>query len=157
MGKKSGSLPASEGARPKRELHPKMIEKQWKPGMSGNPLGAGVVGYQQTKKLTNLLVEEVEKLAPGKHGKAGKTLAHLLVQAFIKRAIKKSDVLMKEAFDRLEGKLTPSEETVGKIGVEVVILDCPRPDRSEYITKPVIKVDKVIEATPAKPDPRPKD
>jgi len=78
----------------------------------------------------------------------------------VKRAIKKSDVLMKEIFDRLEGRIVPSDEAVGHGGVQVIILDVPRPDRSAIDVKPPVVRQKPTTQTEIEgrnEDPRPKD
>lgn len=87
----------------------------------------------------------------------------------MKRAITKSDTLVQEIFNRLEGRVAMSEDedTTRKIP-DFIILDMPRPDRRMLnITpgKPVTMAalangSKPAEApapSPPKHDPRPKD
>jgi Family of unknown function (DUF5681) len=70
---------------------------KWKPGQSGNP-----GGRPKKKPLT----DELEKmLATVSHDKAGKTYATRLVEAAVRRAIRKSDYALKEIWERTEGKV----------------------------------------------------
>jgi hypothetical protein len=73
-----------------------MVERKWKPGQSGNPGG-------RPRKLTNRLEKQLEERVPNDPHR--RSYAQLLIEATVKRAISKSDVLVKEIFDRIEGKL----------------------------------------------------
>jgi len=129
-----------------RNLSPEFLARTWKPGQSGNPNG-------RPKKLTNPLEEILASKVPNDPEK--RTYARLLVESMVKRAITKSDMLMKEIFDRVEGRVSiPEEERLGNIGVEVVVIDIPRPDRSAINVTPAPKP---VEPSPngSKPDPRP--
>lgn len=81
---------------------------RFKPGQSGNPGG-------RPKKLTRILDAVLDE-----KDKRGKTVARKLVEAAVNRAIKKSDILMKEVWERTEGKM-PSEER-GQTNVQVVVM-----------------------------------
>jgi hypothetical protein len=59
----------------------------------------------------------------------GRCYAQLLISEAVKRAIDSSDVLVKEIFDRIEGKPHQSAELNGNIGVQVLVLNSPRPGR----------------------------
>ena len=118
--KKSGnSLPlrtADKTAKPKRELPEALRRNCFKPGQSGNPGG-------RPKKLT----EPLERFLARKDSK-GRQYAQLLIEAMVKRAISRSDTLVKEIFDRVEGRITPAEATSGLRG-NTIIIDIPRPPR----------------------------
>lgn len=101
-----------------RDIHK---EKPWlfKPGQSGNPGG-------RPKKLTRILDEVLDK-----KDKSGKTQAEKLVQAVVARAIKKSDLLVKEVWERVEGKAPTNDELDPNRARMTVILDFPRPQLEE--------------------------
>lgn len=80
----------------------------WKPGQSGNPGG-------RPKKLTRIL----ENVLDAKDAK-GVTKAEKLIKAAVDRAIRKSDFLVKEVWDRTEGKMVESKEDAG--GIQVVVI-----------------------------------
>ena len=102
----------------------------WKPGQSGNPGG-------RPKKLTRRLEKQLEMRVPNDPQK--RTYAQLFIESITKRAITKSDVMAKEIFDRVEGKLSYyGEADEGRPGITVVVLDVPRPDRKGLI--PAINV-----------------
>lgn len=81
----------------------------WKPGQSGNPHG-------RPKKLTSIL----EQVLFEEKDKNGITKAQKLVKAAVERAIKKSDFLVKEVWDRTEGKLKEDRDEQG--GIQVVVI-----------------------------------
>lgn len=93
----------------------RVIGRPFKPGQSGNPGG-------RPKKLTRILDEVLDK-----KDKSGKTQAEKLVQAVVARAIKKSDLLVKEVWERVEGKAPASDELDPNSARVTVILDIPRP------------------------------
>lgn len=135
-----------DAAEKKRNLPPEFLERIWKPGQSGNPNG-------RPKKLSDELGRFLDRKVPNDPQK--RNYYHLLIEAFVKRAITKSDVLVKEIFDRIEGRVAPNEEeALGKIGVEVVVLDIPRPDRSTINVTPAAPGNKPLPPG-NKPDPRP--
>jgi hypothetical protein len=53
----------------------------------------------------------------------------LLIEEGVKRAIDRSDVLFKEIFDRIEGKLHETSKINDNVGVRVLVLNSPRPGR----------------------------
>jgi Family of unknown function (DUF5681) len=100
--------------------------KPWKPGQSGNPQGGRV-----RRPLTALLEKQLNAIVPGSKGKL--TVGEQLVAQIIKRAIKKSDALAKEIFERMDGKIAV-DEAQANVGVRVILMDgIPRPDRSAFI------------------------
>jgi len=76
------------------------IEHRFKPGQSGNLKGKP----KGTLSMTTLLREYLETKDP----KTGKYVKDIVSEAFVKRAVAKSDVLMKELLDRTDGKVTQS-------------------------------------------------
>ena len=117
--KSGNSLPlrtADKTAKPKRELPEALRRNCFKPGQSGNPGG-------RPKKLTQPLEAFLAR-----KDKSGKQYAQLLIEAMVKRAISRSDTLVKEIFDRVEGRIPPAEETSGSRG-NTIIIDIPRPPR----------------------------
>jgi len=98
---------------------------KFKPGQSGNPLGRPV-----RKPLTTALEKYLSRPVPG--DKQHRTFLEKLVEETVKRAIKKSDVLVREIFERVEGKTAP-DETQTNMGVQVILMDkIPRPDREQF-------------------------
>jgi hypothetical protein len=117
--KSGNSLPlrtADKTAKPKRELPEALRRNCFKPGQSGNPGG-------RPKKLTQPLEDFLAR-----KDKKGRQYAQLLIAAMVKRAISRSDTLVKEIFDRVEGRILPAEETSGSRG-NTIIIDIPRPPR----------------------------
>lgn len=114
------------GIRKKRTLPEAARKYMWKPGQSGNPGG-------RPKKLTRILDVLLDAKVPNDPKK--RSYKKLFVEAFLKRAIAKSDVAAKEIFDRVEGKLSYfGEGEEGAPGsVHVIVLDVPRPDRAALI------------------------
>ena len=68
--------------------------KPFKRGQSGNPGG-------RPKKIERLIDYKLDKKVPG--DKQSRTYAEALVDAAVEPALKKSDVLMKEIFERVDG------------------------------------------------------
>jgi len=100
--------------------------KPFKPGQSGNPLGRPV-----RKPFTTALERYLAKPIPG--DKQHRTLLEKLVETTVKRALKKSDTLMKEIVERLDGAVA-KEENPANVGVRVILMDgIPRTDRSAFI------------------------
>jgi hypothetical protein len=117
--KSGNSLPlrtADKTAKPKRELPEALRRNCFKPGQSSNPGG-------RPKKLTQPLEDFLAR-----KDKKGRQYAQLLIAAMVKRAISRSDTLVKEIFDRVEGRILPAEETSGSRG-NTIIIDIPRPPR----------------------------
>lgn len=85
------------------------IEHQFKPGQSGNLEGKP----KGTLSMTTLLREYLET----KDLKTGKYVKDIVNEAFVKRAVSKSDVLMKELLDRTDGKVTQSIDLDDNIDV----------------------------------------
>ena len=107
------------GQKPKKELPEALRRNLWKPGQSGNPGG-------RPKKLTGPLEEFLSHAVP--HDKQKRQYVDLLIESMVKRAISHSDTLVKEIFDRVEGRIPPAEETSGSRG-NTIIIDIPRPPR----------------------------
>jgi hypothetical protein len=100
----------------------------FKPGQSGNP------GRRPKKPLTELLKRQLAQIDPG--DKLGRSYVQLLIASVVKRATKKSDILVKEIFDRIEGKVAIPEPGKAETGVRVILMDrIPRPDRSRFIAQ----------------------
>ena len=95
-------------------LHPKVREAMWKPGQGGNPSG-------RAKKLTQPLEAFLAR-----KGKSGKQYAQLLIEAMVMRAIAKSDTLVKEIFERVEGRVPNDPAQGAQFGNTVVVVDIPR-------------------------------
>ena len=116
--KKSGTLRTGQGSgdKPKRTLPQALRAHTWKPGQSGNPGG-------RPKKLTQPLEDFLAR-----KDKKGRQYAQLLIEAMVTRAIKKSDTLIREIFDRVEGHVANTEETSQFRG-NVIIVDIPRPPK----------------------------
>jgi Family of unknown function (DUF5681) len=99
--------------------------KPFKPGQSGNPLGRPV-----RKLFTTALERYLAKPIPG--DKQHRTLLEKLVETTVKRALKKSDTLMKEIVERLDGAVV-REESPENVGARVILMDkIPRPDREQF-------------------------
>lgn len=81
----------------KNKLPEKFVEAQFKPGKSGNPGGRpkGVLTAKLDKQLLRVVPNDPHR----------RSYAQLLIESMVKRAISRSDVLVKEIFDRMEGKL----------------------------------------------------
>lgn len=66
----------------------------------------------------------------------GRTFLQLMVEASLKRAIQKSDEMVKEIINRIEGKQRPldeDEDVQAARGVKVVIVDVQRPNRKQLM------------------------
>lgn len=86
-----------------------------------------------------------------------RTYLKVLIEAAVKRAITKSDTLVQEIFNRIEGKINQAEEEKAATGMKVILIDVPRPDRSVINVTPA-RAAAGNGASPAPPiDPRPKD
>ena|SRR3990167_2214659 len=70
--------------------------KGFKKGQSGNPKGRPIGAFSLTTAVKAYLLE---------HYKDGKTYGDKLKEAAVIRAITKSDVLLKEIWDRTDGKI----------------------------------------------------
>jgi hypothetical protein len=176
MGKKSGKPHPRENI----TLKQSRLVKALAAGAKTKAEAARIAGYspKNASQSANQALGEIRKKAPQWMDELG-----LSVPVLIENHLRPLLNAKTTKFSQSEGKFTDSvdvedngtrtaatrmalelqdafparnAEITANAQVEVVILDVPRPDRSEY-SKPAIKVDKVIEATPAKPDPRPKD
>ena|SRR5687767_12931804 len=81
-------------------------EKRWKKGESGNPLGRP----KKKQGLTSLLNQELEKVCPADSEK--RTWKELIALLGVQHALKGNVLLLREIFDRMEGRLVelpPSE------------------------------------------------
>jgi len=82
------------------------------------------------KPFTTALERYLAKPIPG--DKQHRTLLEKLVETTVKRALKKSDTLMKEIVERLDGAVS-KEESQANVGVRVILMDkIPRPDREQF-------------------------
>ena len=91
-------LPAADLAtKKKRELPEALRKHSWKPGQSGNRAGG------RTKSVSTEIKNFLMRKVPG--DKKNRMYIEKFVEAMVERAIKKSDVLMKEILDRVEGKV----------------------------------------------------
>lgn len=78
----------------------------FKKGQSGNPVTqfkVGNPGGGRPKKLTHQLEVQLAQKVPG--DPKGRSYAQQFIESMVKRAIAKSDVLAKEIFDRIDGKV----------------------------------------------------
>jgi hypothetical protein len=98
---------------------------KFKPGQSGNPLGASG---------TQTVHDGTREVLGAPHSK-GQAASHIPSEARGKDGesrAKKSDTLMKEIVERLDGAVS-KEESPANIGVRVIVMDgVPRPDRSKF-------------------------
>ncbi len=78
---------------------------EWKGNRNGRP--------PKDVSLTSLLKAEIDKIPPGE--KQGRTWRQLLVLALLTGAMK-NPMLMKELWDRLEGKAPQAVELTGRAG-----------------------------------------
>ena len=85
-----------------------LIKHQFKKGKTGNPDGRPKGSLSMTKLLRVYLET--------KDPKTGKYIKDIVNEAFVKRAVAKSDVLMKEILDRVDGKVVNKNELSGKDG-----------------------------------------
>jgi hypothetical protein len=98
---------------PKKAKSKEFLEHMFKPGQSGNPGG-------RPRKLTDSLEKQLEQRVPNDPQK--RSYAQLFIEAVMKRAIAKSDVLAKEIFDRIEGKVAlpiVGEEEAGPLQINI--------------------------------------
>ena len=111
-GNGNGAKPRAKHAKSNGNL--KNIEKtMWKPGQSGNPAGR----KKNADCLTALLREEIEKIDPA--DLEGRTWKQKLVLATMRLACEGVPVAFKEAWERLEGKVTQPLGVDGADGMEV--------------------------------------
>lgn len=103
-------------------------DKQFKKGESGNPAGRPVGSVSLTRAVKEYLLEKA---------KDGETYEDKLKKAAVLRAIAKSDVLMKEIWDRMDGKV-PQQTDITSGGKPIPILggisketDVPTNDSSQ--------------------------
>lgn len=132
-----------------RPVPPQLLANKWKPGVSGNPQG-------RPRKISDPLEEFLNGKVPNDPEK--RTYLKVLIEAAVKRAITKSDTLVQEIFNRIEGKVAQTEEEKTASGMKVILIDVPRPDRSVINVTPRQAMAAGGGASPAPPiDPRPKD
>lgn len=99
----------SEGNEPKPKLLGGCTGKGFMPGQSGNP-----EGRPRTKKLTQMLLRRLDEAIPG--DKKGRTYFDLLIEKAVRRACNRSDTLVQEIFNRIEGKPVQRMELAGPDG-----------------------------------------
>lgn len=121
--------------RGKRQLHPAMIPCQFKPGQSGNP-----GGRPRRKPLTDMLIMFLEQIDP--KDKQKRQFAQKLIREWYDRAMARSDLLMMEILNRVDGKLAPEtdQERKAERPYSVVVMDVPRPPRPVPPDMPVVKI-----------------
>jgi len=109
----NGQNTAPNTPKKKRPLPAELVARMWKPGQSGNPGG-------RPKRLTTRLERQLLAKVPNDPQK--RTYEELFIEAITKRAIGKSDVLAKEIFDRVEGKVAlpiVGEEEAGPVQINI--------------------------------------
>jgi hypothetical protein len=84
-----------------------MAPYQFKPGQSGNP-----GGRPRRKPLTNMLIRFLEQIDP--KDKQKRQFAQKLIREWYDRAMKKSDLLLIEILNRIEGKLASETDQESK-------------------------------------------
>jgi hypothetical protein len=93
---------------------------QFKPGNRANP-----DGRPKSKTITAAYLAKLEELAAGDH-----TIAELLAEAQIKKALKGDTTAVREITDRTEGKARQLNEMAGQVDVKVFLIDrSTRPPR----------------------------
>ena len=112
---KPGKLRTAERSAKRRTLPEALKPYSFKPGQSGNPGG-------RPKKLTAPLEEFLAR-----KDKKGRQYAQLLIEAMVKRAIAKSDAMVKEIFERIDGHVPNDPAQAAQFGVKVIVVDIPRP------------------------------
>ena len=118
--KENKSLLAGDSAGEKKKPLPKeFIDRMFKPGQSGNPAGGRVRGV--SAEIKKFLTQKVP------HDPKGRMYLEKFVEAMVTRAIKKSDFLMKEILDRVEGKVPTDPAEAAQYGVKIIIADIPGP------------------------------
>jgi len=89
------------------------VDKQFKKGVSGNPKGKVAGTLSMTTKIREFLMTTASD---------GETYADKLRKATVLRAITKSDVLVKEILDRMDGKVVQPTD-LGEIISKVISID----------------------------------
>ena len=103
----------------KRTLPEALRKNLWKPGHSGNPIGG------RPKSVTTEIRKHLSRKVPG--DRRNRTYLEKLVVEMVDRAMRKSDVLMKEILDRVEGKVPADPAEAAQYGVKIIIADIPGP------------------------------
>ena len=117
-------------APPEKAAHLKAY--RWKPGQaSPNPSG-------RPKKISGPLEEFLRRKV--KDDPQDRSYFELLVEAAVKRAITKSDTLVMEIFNRIEGRVgSVEEETDRSKELRVIVQDIPRPHKEPIDIGPTVK------------------
>jgi uncharacterized protein DUF5681 len=133
-----------------KPVPPQLLANQWAPGQSGNPTG-------RPRKISDPLEEFLAGEVPNDPQK--RSYLKVLIEAAVKRAITKSDALVQEIFNRVEGKVTQAEDEKAAAGMKVILIDIPRPDRSMINVTPGRPMAAAAGSSAPAPaiDPRPKD
>jgi hypothetical protein len=86
---------------------------QFKPGNRANPCGR-----PRSKTISAAYIAKLEELAKG-----DRTIAEMLADAQIKKALKGDTQAIREITDRTEGRARQPIEVVGKVEVKAVLID----------------------------------
>jgi hypothetical protein len=87
-----------------------------------------------------MLIRFLEQIDP--KDKQKRQFAQKLIREWYDRAMKKSDLLLIEILNRIEGKLAPEtdQERKSERVYKAVVLDVPRPPRPVPPDTPVVKI-----------------
>lgn len=106
----------------KHQITPQMKKHQWKPGQSGNPHGRPKKDFCLTSLLRSRILEPCLLRDPktGRLRFPGMTWGQVVVEQMVVLACSgKAPQLMKEIFDRIDGRVTLPIEASGPITVVV--------------------------------------
>jgi hypothetical protein len=152
---------------------PQLAKFVWPKGVTGNPTGKN--GFTHHKVLTEMLIDYFQQLDPDdvkkleewrkkkKHKKGELEPVPLqrgqkFMIELVARAMKNSDFLMAEIYNRIEGKQRPEtlEETKEQKRPTMVVIDIGRPPRVAPSILPEVHVpDRLI--SPPQPEQRPEE
>jgi hypothetical protein len=93
----------------KRQLHPELANRLWKPGQSGNPSGR-----PKRAPITDAYIALLSKPVPG--DKLKRTYAEAIAQAVAEKAIEGDTRAAQEITDRVEGRVVQKAELSGADG-----------------------------------------
>lgn len=113
--KRRDEAPRNDAPRPgqKHRGNTENLRPPWKPGQSGNP-GGRPKGQSLTKILRDILDSEADD--------SGKLVAEHFVESVVTHAIERGDsALVKEIFNRIDGKVPEKIEVATRKDIEVDI------------------------------------